>query len=113
MAKNSKKFTISINHHICPIFHAENNISKLKLKIQFCPFYWADFDPSWACSFSGSLVLEIFRIQTHVKVIFTIETPPFLQNCDFNEFDSALLFGSMVLEKIFVYKHMHVKMVSF
>jgi hypothetical protein len=30
MAKNSKKFTISINHHICPIFHAENNLSKLQ-----------------------------------------------------------------------------------
>jgi hypothetical protein len=30
MAKNTKKFTISINHHICPIFHAENNLSKLK-----------------------------------------------------------------------------------
>jgi hypothetical protein len=30
MAKNSKIFTISINHHICPIFHAENNLSKLK-----------------------------------------------------------------------------------
>jgi hypothetical protein len=27
-----KKFTISINHHIhvCPIFHAENNLSKLQ-----------------------------------------------------------------------------------
>jgi hypothetical protein len=30
MAKNSKYFTISINHHICPIFHAENNLSKLQ-----------------------------------------------------------------------------------
>jgi hypothetical protein len=30
MAKNSKNFTISINHHICPIFHAENNLSTLK-----------------------------------------------------------------------------------
>jgi hypothetical protein len=30
MAKNSKNFTISINHHICPIFHAEINLSKLK-----------------------------------------------------------------------------------
>jgi hypothetical protein len=26
-----KKITSSINHHICPIFHAENNLSKLKL----------------------------------------------------------------------------------
>jgi hypothetical protein len=30
MAKNSKKFIISINHHTCPIFHAENNLSKLQ-----------------------------------------------------------------------------------
>jgi hypothetical protein len=28
--KLKKKITISINHHICPIFHAENNLSKLK-----------------------------------------------------------------------------------
>jgi hypothetical protein len=27
MVKNSKKFTISINHHIYSIFHAENNLS--------------------------------------------------------------------------------------
>jgi hypothetical protein len=25
-----KKITIFINHHICPIFHAENNLSKLQ-----------------------------------------------------------------------------------
>jgi hypothetical protein len=25
-----KKFTISINHHICPIVRAENNLSKLE-----------------------------------------------------------------------------------
>jgi hypothetical protein len=31
MAKNLKKITISINHHICSIVHAENNLSKLKL----------------------------------------------------------------------------------
>jgi hypothetical protein len=30
MTKNSKNFTISISHHICPIFHAENDLSKLK-----------------------------------------------------------------------------------
>jgi hypothetical protein len=30
MAKNSKKFIISINHQICPIFHAENDMSKLQ-----------------------------------------------------------------------------------
>jgi hypothetical protein len=30
MGKNSKIFTISINHHICPIFQAENNLSKLE-----------------------------------------------------------------------------------
>jgi hypothetical protein len=30
MAKNSRNFTISINHHICAIFHAENNLSILK-----------------------------------------------------------------------------------
>jgi hypothetical protein len=29
MAKN-KKNTISINHYICPIFHVENNLSKLQ-----------------------------------------------------------------------------------
>jgi hypothetical protein len=28
--KNKKKSTIFINHHICPIFHAENNLSKLQ-----------------------------------------------------------------------------------
>jgi hypothetical protein len=28
--KFKKKITISINHHICPIFHAENNLSKLQ-----------------------------------------------------------------------------------
>jgi hypothetical protein len=25
-----KKITISINHYICPIFHVENNLSKLQ-----------------------------------------------------------------------------------
>jgi hypothetical protein len=25
--------------------------SFVKASLQFCPFYWADFDPSWACSF--------------------------------------------------------------
>jgi hypothetical protein len=30
MAKNEKKNIISINHHICPIVHAENNLSKFK-----------------------------------------------------------------------------------
>jgi hypothetical protein len=30
IAKNSKKFTMFINHHICPIFRAENNLSKLQ-----------------------------------------------------------------------------------
>jgi hypothetical protein len=29
--KLKKKITISINHHICPIFYAENNLSKLQL----------------------------------------------------------------------------------
>jgi hypothetical protein len=33
MAKNSKHFTISINHYICPIFHAENNLSKLQFNL--------------------------------------------------------------------------------
>jgi hypothetical protein len=28
--KLKKKITISINHNICPIVHAENNLSKLK-----------------------------------------------------------------------------------
>jgi ribosomal protein S19 len=28
--ENFKKITISINHHICPIFQAENNLSKLQ-----------------------------------------------------------------------------------
>jgi hypothetical protein len=46
MAKKLKKITISINHHICPIFHAENNLLKF-------PFHWADFDPSWAYPFGG------------------------------------------------------------
>jgi hypothetical protein len=27
---NLKKITISISYHICPIFHAENNLSKLQ-----------------------------------------------------------------------------------
>jgi hypothetical protein len=31
-----KKITISINHYICPIFHVENNLSKL-------PFNFAHF----------------------------------------------------------------------
>jgi hypothetical protein len=30
MVQNSKKSTISINHHICPIFSIENNLSKLQ-----------------------------------------------------------------------------------
>jgi hypothetical protein len=30
MAKKLEKFTISINHYICPIFHVENNLSKLQ-----------------------------------------------------------------------------------
>jgi hypothetical protein len=33
MAKISKNFTISINHHISPIFHAENNLSKLQFNL--------------------------------------------------------------------------------
>jgi hypothetical protein len=31
VAKKSKNFTIFINHHICPIFHAEIDLSKLQL----------------------------------------------------------------------------------
>jgi hypothetical protein len=27
----------------------------VKTSIQFCPFYWADFDPSWACFFTRQL----------------------------------------------------------
>jgi hypothetical protein len=30
MAKNKKTITIYINHYICPIFHVENNLSKLQ-----------------------------------------------------------------------------------
>jgi hypothetical protein len=30
MAQSKKKNTISINYHICPIFHAENNLTKLQ-----------------------------------------------------------------------------------
>jgi hypothetical protein len=51
MAKNSKIFTILINHHICHIFHGENTLSKL----QFCPFDWANFGLSWAYLFLSSL----------------------------------------------------------
>jgi hypothetical protein len=31
LAQNSKMFTISIYHHICPLFHAKNNLSKLQI----------------------------------------------------------------------------------
>ena len=51
MTKNSIHFTISIYHHLCPIFHEENNSSKL----QFCPFRWADFDTSWVYLFASIL----------------------------------------------------------
>ena len=47
--KKLEKNTIYINHYICPIFHVENNLSKLQFNFDF--FYLADFDPSWACSF--------------------------------------------------------------
>jgi hypothetical protein len=30
MAKYTNIFTIFINHHICPIFHAEDNLPKLQ-----------------------------------------------------------------------------------
>jgi hypothetical protein len=51
--KKKKKIAISINHHTCiyiyPIFHVENNLSKVLFK--FYSFYLADFDLSWACLF--------------------------------------------------------------
>jgi hypothetical protein len=47
--KFKKNYHLHKPSYICPIFHAENNV---KASIQFCPFYWADFDPSWAYLFN-------------------------------------------------------------
>jgi hypothetical protein len=33
--KLKKKITISINHHICPIFHTENDLSKLQFNFAY------------------------------------------------------------------------------
>jgi hypothetical protein len=47
--KNFKK-----NYHLHKPLHMPYlscRKSFVKTPIQFCPFYWADFDPSWACSF--------------------------------------------------------------
>jgi hypothetical protein len=44
-----KKNIISINHHICPIFHAENNLSKLQFN--FAHFIRPILTTRWLTSF--------------------------------------------------------------
>jgi hypothetical protein len=70
MTKYWKKFTISINHCICPIFHVENNLSKLQFN--FAHFIGPILTPR------GPAPLQVNDMYSHLDILNLIS--PFERN---------------------------------
>jgi hypothetical protein len=66
MGKNSKIFTVSISHHVCPCRKF------VKTSVQFLHISdWADFDSSWALVTSLKTRVKIYLRPSYLNVSFS------------------------------------------